>query len=277
MSDTRFWGPPGWQFQNWIACKHVPNALANKFKQRFYAVLPFVLPCKYCRASLSQYIDEHPLTDEILADRSAFLEWIYTIHNCVNDKLRKQGLLHAPNPSFAAARGEIEATCAAHKRAGQQIPGWDFLYAIAYNLPTEDLPTMECMNICDEHHLNQLNIHYSVPYSERIDKLKEFWTLLPLVFPSVDAGHRWMQAAMLEDLDDAFESPESMVEWLYKIHQAVELENGPAESLHDLTARIASHSSKCGSGSNTTRAVTCRRERGRSRAAATAKTRKRRS
>lgn len=274
MSDTRFWGPPGWQFQNWIACKHVPNPFANKFKQRIYAVLPFVLPCKYCRASLSQYIDEHPLTDEILVDRTAFMEWIYTIHNCVNDKLRKQGLLHTPNPSFEEVRDQIEAACVALEATGQQIPGWDFLYAIAHNLPTEDSPTLECMNICDEDHLNQLNKHYSVPYSERIDKLKEFWTLLPLILPSVDAGHRWMEAAMLEDLDTAFESPERMVEWLYNIHQAVERENGPSESLEELTARIASHSSKCG-GSK--RAVTCRRSRGSRSSRSAAKTRKHRS
>lgn len=258
MSDTRFWGPPGWRFQNWIVGKHISNPFKNEFIGRFYCVLPFVLPCKYCRASLSQYIDEHPLTDAILADHEQFMEWIYTIHNCVNDKLRKQGLLHTPNPSFEDVKHQIYETIKHDESQNIRIPGWDFLYAIAHNLPVDDKPPFECINIVDEKHLHNLNMHHSVPYSERIDKLREFWNLMPLILPSVDAGHRWMEAAMELDLDEALETQHGIMKWLYTIHKAVELENQPSETYNEIFARVASHSSKCATSK---KAITCRRNR----------------
>ena len=36
-------------------------------------------------------------------------KWMYTIHNCVNDKLRQQGLYKDANPSFVSIKKRYTA------------------------------------------------------------------------------------------------------------------------------------------------------------------------
>ena len=74
--DTRFWGPSAWQLFHLIAftSKH-PDDVLNQMKD--------VLPCKYCRASTTEYVHKHPL-------RGDPGRWLYDIHNMVNNKLRTQ-------------------------------------------------------------------------------------------------------------------------------------------------------------------------------------------
>jgi hypothetical protein len=257
--DTRFWGPPGWVFFQTLAATTTLGSARNKFISRFFAILPFVLPCKYCRASLTGYIDEHPLTDEVMASNDTFLRWMYTIHNCVNDKLRGQGLLTEPNPTYVEALDHIHTTIAKNTTSGIRLPGWDFLYAIAYNLPSPDVATdIECMDIEDEVHMRDLNVHHAVPFAERMDRLREFWTILPFILPSTDAGYRWMERATELDLDEALDGCNShaMMAWLYEINKAVEREAGMTESFDDLYTRVSGFASKC---STQTRGKTCRR------------------
>jgi hypothetical protein len=61
--------------------------------------LAFILPCKYCRNSFTKYSKNLPV-DGYLDSRSKLTEWVYLMHNKVNGKLRRQGFLDSPNPSF---------------------------------------------------------------------------------------------------------------------------------------------------------------------------------
>jgi hypothetical protein len=96
--DTRFWGPSGWKLLHMISFDYTINA--NSYAA-FFETIPYILPCKYCRTSLTDYYREHPFQDDTgIPPTFDLKKWLYTIHNCVNHKLRTQGLYHSTNPSF---------------------------------------------------------------------------------------------------------------------------------------------------------------------------------
>jgi hypothetical protein len=124
--DTRFWGPPGWQLFHLIAFRSEhPDDVLNDMKD--------VLPCKFCRASTTEFVKKHPL-------RGDPGKWLYEIHNMVNGKLRTQAkddpkvIDPGPDPDFE----EIKSRYMEMKPT--KIPGRDFLMAIAYNYPEAPEP-----------------------------------------------------------------------------------------------------------------------------------------
>jgi len=73
--DTRYWGPSAWQLFHLIS-----------FRPHAAPVLTFmkdILPCKFCRASTTEFATRHPLHGNAA-------KWLYEIHNKVNHKLRTQ-------------------------------------------------------------------------------------------------------------------------------------------------------------------------------------------
>jgi Erv1 / Alr family len=119
--DTRYWGPSAWQLFHLVAFRTPhPDDVLNDMKD--------VLPCKYCRASTTEFVHKHPL-------RGDPGKWLYDIHNMVNHKLREQSKEDknvrdpGPNPTFA----EVKAKYADLKP--NAVPGRDFLFALAYNYP----------------------------------------------------------------------------------------------------------------------------------------------
>lgn len=124
--DTRYFGPSGWQLFHLIAFRSDhPDDVLNDMKD--------VLPCKFCRASTTEFVKKHPL-------RGDPGKWLYEIHNMVNDKLRKQAeadvnvIDPGPDPDFE----EVKSTYMAMKPT--KIPGRDFLMAVAYNYPDAPEP-----------------------------------------------------------------------------------------------------------------------------------------
>lgn len=100
--NTTFWGPSGWQFLHTLTFIYPENPSFNdKVKMReFISSLCFILPCKYCRLSFTKYISSLPIND-YLDSRTTMIEWLYKIHNKVNNKLRKQGFCNHSNPELS--------------------------------------------------------------------------------------------------------------------------------------------------------------------------------
>ena len=146
--DTRFWGPPAWVMLHTIA-QGFNKDNESAFKT-FYSNLRNVLPCIYCRNSFSEFLEKCPIRT---GSRREFNKWLYAIHNLVNDKLRKQGLVQWNNPSFADVDARYRAmysavydhlnTCKSKSapHATDDIMGWNFLYCLAFNYPERD-PTV---------------------------------------------------------------------------------------------------------------------------------------
>jgi len=137
--DTRYWGPSGWQLFHMIAFRtpHPDDVLGD---------MKDVLPCKYCRASTTEFVEKHPL-------RGDPGKWMYDIHNMVNDKLRKQGetdptvVKPGADPSFESVKKYYMSV------KPTEVPGRDFLFAIAYNYPEHPEATDMCRQRTFLHHL----------------------------------------------------------------------------------------------------------------------------
>lgn len=133
--DTRFFGPSGWQLFHLISFR--PHAAP------VLALMKDVLPCKFCRASTTEFVEKHPLQGDAA-------KWLYEIHNMVNDKLRTQCAKDpaVPNPgedpSFEHVKETYEGLLS-HKPTA--VPGRDFLFAIARNYPEdpEEVPAWSAL------------------------------------------------------------------------------------------------------------------------------------
>jgi len=206
--DTRFWGPSGWRLIHLIAASKRDEA------KPFFELLPFVLPCKFCRASLTDYYTADPIP----SSSKEYPEWIYRIHNQVNKKLRDQKLPTASNPSLESVKKKYEewvkAPCTAHK-----MVGWDFLYSIAYTTPCRQVPSAPLPDAPKDLPTLELKNRWNcMTREERLHKLQEFWTTLQMALPFEEWRTAWKKVATRPPLE---KGRKQVTNWLFKIEQAV--------------------------------------------------------
>ena len=130
--DTRFWGPSGWRLLHLIS--FAAPKLNKQHLRTFFETLPYVLPCKFCRASLTEYY----ASDPIPTDPKDAPEWLYRIHNRVNGKLREQKLITGKDPTWHNVKQRYEKWMR-QSCTQQTMIGWDFLYSVAYTTPCKDV------------------------------------------------------------------------------------------------------------------------------------------
>lgn len=244
--DTRFWGPSGWKLLHTISFTYDP---INKDKTAdFLAVLPFILPCKFCRYSLTCYYKKYPY-ENALKSRYTFCKWMYTIHNCVSNKLRRQGLNPTKNPTFNSVTTFYKKWLSKGLTSCVTSTFWDFLFSIAYNHPKEasknsssmpDCPVeaVNCSDLIERNKWNTLTEDERMPYYNR------FWELLPVVMPIF----KWSESPILT-------CRKSTVAWLWR--QRCKLEPNKKDPYLQLCNKIATYSSGCGTSK---RAKTCRKK-----------------
>lgn len=105
------WGPSGWIYLTTIAYNYPeynPTKKQQRDTKRYFTLTGDMLPCKYCRQSYKVFIKELPI-DDYLGSRAKLTKWLYLIHNKVNRKLRDQGLLNKPDPSFEKVNKHYES------------------------------------------------------------------------------------------------------------------------------------------------------------------------
>lgn len=153
--DCRGWGSSGWKLLHTLAllydksinCDEESDEEREENKKEvkktlsiFLKNIQYVLPCIFCRRSYRKYIKELPLKPFL--DSHNLFEWVYHIHNKVNDKLRKQGYKIEKNPSLHSVKREWEQKNICRKKMSSSFAGgWDFLYCVVLNFPvnSEDL------------------------------------------------------------------------------------------------------------------------------------------
>jgi hypothetical protein len=189
--DTRFWGPPGWKLLHQISYKYPdkPTDIQKLDYGIFYSNLAFVLPCKYCRNSFTKYIKNLPV-EGYLDCKSKLTEWVYLMHNKVNGKLRRQGLLTTPNPSFKEISERYEE-CAKEKC---QLPGWDFIYAMVFNYPKEN------------------------PAPSLASAYLTFFTYLGKVIPCEEYRDLYNKYFDKDPLKNHLMTQDSLIKWIYNIN-----------------------------------------------------------
>ena len=241
--DTRFWGPSGWRLLHMIAT-------SGKTNRDFWESLPYVLPCKFCRTSLTTYYEQHPIPRENMS------EWLYKIHNLVNQKLRDQGQHLEPNPPFDSVQSYYSELLS-QGCSKTEFPGWDFLFSIADNhpdsfvsKPTPDAPETMPKTLADRNRYNMITVE------ERKKQLKRFWASIPKVLPFSEWQTSWAKYA--GPIKNSVSTRKSSLKWLWTIRCGLEsdLQQLSHKSFYGLCKEIANHRSGC---SKSLRAKTCRR------------------
>jgi hypothetical protein len=193
--DTRFWGPSGWKLLHLVAAEPMHTERHRKAVSAWFALLPYVLPCKFCRASLSDYFAAQPLTLHILTDPVRFGRWVYDIHNRVNEKLREQGLLTAANPIWEEVAEHYSKEHAGLCK-GSPLLGWDFMTATAFNTPGADYVPVPMSDTpvtppTDQRTRNRYNL---LTLEERLPLLRAWWALIPAILPCRMWRGAWRRA-----------------------------------------------------------------------------------
>ena len=245
--DTRFWGPSGWRLLHLISFSDRANTNCT-----FWKSLPFVLPCKFCRYSLTTYYEQHPIPTK----QEEFPLWLYKIHNLVNQKLRDQGAHVEPDPPFEEVQtlytNLLEQGC-----TRTEFPGWNFVFSIADNHPNSapskpmpDTPTPPPKSLEERNKYNLLTP------KERLQQIQKFWKTLPDMLPFEEWRTLWKKSA--GPMAKALKHRKSTLCWLYRIRCAVDsaLEKMSKQNFYGLCKEVASHRSGC---STSSRAKTCRR------------------
>lgn len=248
--DTKFWGPSGWRLLHLIATGS--NAAKNN---KFWEALPFVLPCKFCRASLTEYYEILPVP----VKQAEFAEWLYKIHNQVNEKLKSQGQTLEPDPTFQAVQMRYDELLS-QGCTKTFFPGWEMLFCIADNHPSSSsskpMPDTPSPPPTDRKEKNRYNL---LTPAERKAVLRQFWTSLPDVLPFAEWKQIWIQAA--GPVSKAIQSRRPALSWLWKIQCAMnrELQHMGKSDFYGLCKTIRTQRSGC---SSSIRAKTCRAMRG---------------
>jgi hypothetical protein len=194
-------------------------------------------------------MDEDPV-ENALRSKVTLSKWLWRIHNKVNDKLREQGLLHTPNPSYE----EVKELYASNE--GQE--GWDFLFSIAESHPycrlsKQSTPMKSCPESIPLHStLSQKNQWNVLTCEERMNKYKMFWRSLEESLPTEEWRQAWKSCKF--DIS-AVDTRVDLLRELWRFRCCMNSEEGTFDGM---CKKLAYHRSGC---SKNPHAKTCRKKR----------------
>ena len=249
--DTRYWGPSGWRLLHLISFGTNPTPKVCEFMR----MLPYVLPCKYCRKSLSEYMIEDPIE----CNKTQLPKWLWRIHNDVNNKLRGQRLRVEPDPDFRTVETiyveRLEAGC-----TRTSFEGWEFLFSIAEAHPYSRVAKASVpikghpVEVTDPLELNRWNL---MTPEERMPFYNRFWELLPDALPFPEWKASWKEAVR------ALGPPTCRADclkylWSIRRHMENSLELLNRTTYQSLCRELRDNRSGC---STSTRGRTCRKKK----------------
>ncbi len=258
--DTRYWGPSGWRLLHLISFG-AKKGDRERHKEicEFFNLLPYVLPCKHCRYSLSEYMVADPVD---CAVRDGALEkWLWRIHNKVNAKLRRQKIPTAADPPFE----KVEAIYKERLATGctrTTFDGWEFLFSVAESHPysrgaklSSPIPGHpsfdELQTPLERNKWNVMTAEERLPYYQR------FWEVLPLVFPFPEWTAAWKRAEEAAAKEEMTCKRADCLKGIWAIRKAMEteLELLNKTTYASLCKELRYYRTGCGR-------KTCRRKRG---------------
>lgn len=110
--DPKKWGPGAWHLLHRVSVKIDAS-------RPFYMSLKYVLPCRSCRTNIEKHITKLPFP----TNSNKVAEWVYRIHNLVNDDL---GVDMEVRPTFSDVKKKY--------KKGPNVPSepeWVFIRCIA--------------------------------------------------------------------------------------------------------------------------------------------------
>jgi hypothetical protein len=254
--DTRFWGPSGWRLLHQITFAYTPEK-DRKAMAQFLEILPYVLPCKFCRSSLAIYYEELPYEPHLDSER-ALSKWMWQIHGKVNQKLRGQGQIIPKDPTSKQVR-KIYLERLQYGCSKTEFPGWEFLFSILENIQSKEPSTPMAgapplTDIDPEDECLLLRWNYLSP-ERRAEKVCELWSVLPKVIPFHEWRSAWEKHA--ETFQCTLRADKRSL-WKLRCAFENELELVNRTEFRALCKDLKLHRSGCASRRN---ARTCRRSR----------------
>jgi hypothetical protein len=164
------------------------------------------------------YMKQRPI------DRQDLAHWMYEIHNDVNNKLRQQGHLRKPNPSFSEVKTYYEELLLEPKH----ILGFDFFKSVAF-----------VTSILDPKHLLR------------------WWNSVGGALPFPEWREQWASAEAMAGKAPVKKGRTAVLAWLYKICKHMELNNAANFKEYCKEARV--FSSSCPKDKGTCRSIKTRR------------------
>lgn len=259
--DTRFWGPSGWRFLHQITFAYDPKTQKSSV-QNLFENLPYVLPCKFCRAHLTEHMMKEPLEGALIS-KEALTKWLYDIHNLVNAKLRSQGIPAQDNPTFSSVKTFYEENLS-YGCTQTFFPGWEFLFSIAETHPyskesqsSGPLPNAppRSPGMTDE----ELNRYNLLSPRERYEHYEVFWQAIAVSLPFQEWRTLWKRLEKTHQIEKALKQRASLIRALWKLRcameQEFELQN--TTKFGDLCSVLSYHRSNCGTSK---KSQTCRRK-----------------
>lgn len=252
--DTRFWGPSGWRLLHLVA--HAAPSLPATPLHEFFSNLTYVLPCKFCRASLTDYYTADPIPSKA-AD---YAHWLYRIHNRVNGKLRDQKLLKTADPSWETVQKRYKDWLAA-PCVKRRMVGWDFLFSVAYTTPCPSVQTAPMAGAPPISALTtpELRNRWAViSREERLPFMASWWSALPKVLPFQIWRAAWER--VVPATPSLVRGRKAITAWLYAAEKEMCValkEDLPHDSFKGLCTELSTFSSGCGS-KRSKRVKTCR-------------------
>jgi hypothetical protein len=85
------WGPMLWTFLHMVSLNYPmePTPETKNNYQQFIKSLAHVLPCRSCRDNMQKHLKCLPLDESALGNRHNFAEWVFGLHNSINQSLGK--------------------------------------------------------------------------------------------------------------------------------------------------------------------------------------------
>lgn len=244
--DTRYWGPSGWKLIHLSAAIYTSDK-RNEYNE-WFSTLPYILPCKFCRASLISYFEELPPN---YTDNKTMSKWLWQVHGKVNDKLRGQGQNIPRDPPFVAVYSRYKGMA-----NGNVIEEdiWPFLFSTAFQHPrsTKSLPMPDApvhMRACDLSEPDKCRWNMMCA-AEKMPYFRRFWKALPGILPDAMAI-KWFHALQKNPM--RVENKYQTLNWLYNQYRNIYA--GEVRSFPAIIEELERHSSDC---NKSARARTCR-------------------
>ncbi len=263
--DTRFWGPSGWQLLHLTTFAYKPERDKNSMCE-FFNLLPYVLPCKFCRYSLSGYYEENSI-EKNCASSLRLQKWLWELHNKVNAKLRSQKLASKEHPYKDISFEKVQDMYTSRLQEGcakTHFPGWEFLFSIMEthplskeakrSTPIQGCPPLETLKTDFEK--NKWNV---LSPEERLPYYKKFLDLLPKVLPFEEWRAVWSKTVS-EFEKDPWNTKQTTLRHMWKLRCALEkeLQLLNTTSYFSLCRQLQNVKSGC---SSSNRSKTCRKKK----------------
>lgn len=223
---TNYWGPSAWQLFHLIAF-FSPNP------QDTLLDIKDMLPCKFCRASTTEFTATMPISSCDDPGR-----WLYDLHNKVNAKLRNQAksdpviVSPEPDPTFEEVKARYE------RMKPTAVPGRDFLMSVALNYG--DTIPVEC---------DVQAIH------------KTFWIRMTQVYPFEELRVIVAKYVKANSIEKALKDRQTYSKWVYGLLKRLSSKvKAPISTYPGYVQHVMYYKSGC--EKKTYRGKTCRRTAG---------------